>query len=220
MNDIYLAASILSADFTCLREQIQSAEDAGADWIHIDVMDGHFVPNITMGPVVVEACRRLTTLPLDVHLMIEQPELHIETFANAGADLISIHVECNPNIHRTLQQIRALGCKPGIVINPGTPAISIVPLIQQIDYVLVMTVNPGFAAQKYIAEVTPKIAEVNEFLEHYHSNALIEVDGGINAETISLAVNAGARVIVAGSAIFNHPKGISEGIKELRKAVH
>ncbi|MEJ5201223.1 MAG: ribulose-phosphate 3-epimerase [Anaerolineales bacterium] len=220
MNEIYLAASILSADFTCLREQIQSAENAGSDWIHIDVMDGHFVPNITMGPIIVEACRRLTTLPLDVHLMIEQPERHIESFANAGADLISIHVEGNPNIHRTLQQIRALGCKPGVVLNPGTPAISITPLIRQIDYVLVMTVNPGFAAQKYITEVTPKIVEIKEFLDHYHSHALIEVDGGINAETISLVVNAGARVIVAGSSIFSHPKGIAEGIKALRQAIH
>lgn len=220
MNDFYLAASILSADFACLREQIQSAEDAGSDWIHIDVMDGHFVPNITMGPLVVEACRRLTRLPLDVHLMIEQPERHIEAFANAGADLISIHVEGNPNIHRTLQQIRTLGCKPGIVINPGTPAISLIPLIPQIDYVLVMTVNPGFAGQKYIPEVTPKIAEVKEYLNRYNSQALIEVDGGINTETISLAVNAGARIIVAGSSIFNHPQGIAEGIKELRLAAH
>ncbi len=219
MSQFLISSSILAADFTCLQDQIQQAVKAGVDWIHVDVMDGMFVPNISMGPMIVEACRRITDLPLDVHLMIEQPERYIEDFVKAGASRISVHIENAPHIHRTLEQIRGLGAKPGIVINPGTAVVQLEAVIPFIDMVLVMTVNPGFGGQEYIPQSAAKIAAVQEMLAVQASEALIEVDGGITAETLPATYAAGARVFVAGSSIFKHPGGIAAGVQALREAV-
>lgn len=217
-NDFLLAPSILSADFSNLADQVAQAEQAGADWIHVDVMDGHFVPNITMGPLVVEACRRATSLPLDVHLMVRSPEKFLAEFAAAGADSLTVHVEATPHIHRAIQEIRRLGCKPGLAINPGTSADALQPLVDQLDLALLMTVNPGFSGQEFIPAVLPKIAAVRDMLQAAGSQALIEVDGGIDTDTLPLAHQAGARVFVAGSSIFGHEKGIAAGVQALRSA--
>ena len=219
MATILLSSSILSADFSQLGNQIREVEEAGVDWIHIDVMDGHFVPNITMGPFIVEHCRKLTTLPIDVHLMIEKPELHIDSFSNAGANHLSIHIENNPNVYRTLEAIRANHVKPGIVLNPGTPASSITSVIHLVDIILVMTVNPGFSGQKFIPDVVSKISQVREMLITQHSKALIQVDGGITEETLPLTYSAGARVFVSATSIFKYPQGIAAGIHCLRSSV-
>ncbi len=219
MHEFTLSASILSADFACLGEQIQTAQTSGVDWIHIDVMDGSFVPNISMGPFIVETCRRITSLPLDVHLMIDHPEQHVEAFARAGATNLSIHIENNPHAFRTLEHIRALGCKAGIVLNPGTPATALEAVIPVIDYVLIMTVNPGYSGQKFIPATVQKITRVRQLLSQQGSEAPIEVDGGITADTLPLVHAAGARLVVAATAIFKHPAGISAGINALRAAV-
>lgn len=211
-----ISASILSADFAHLSEQIAALEEAGADRVHIDVMDGHFVPNITMGPFIVETCRRITSLPLDVHLMIEKPERYLEAFAKAGASLLSVHVETCPHLYRTLQEIHQLGCQSGVVLNPGTPAIAIQEVIPLVDLVLVMTVNPGFSGQVFIPQMTVKIAQVRHMLDEVNPKALLEVDGGINATTLPQAYKAGARVFITAQAIFTYPKGIRAGINELR----
>ncbi len=216
---IILSSSILSADFSHLEDQIHQAETAGVDWIHVDVMDGHFVPNITMGPFIVETCRQITNLPLDVHLMIENPEQFIDAFAAAGATRITIHIEGNTHVYRTLQALRSLGVHPGIALNPGTPAIAISSVVPLIDHVLVMTVNPGFSGQIFIEDTLPKITEVRNMLSQENHKALIEVDGGITLETINSAVGAGARAIVAATSIFKHRDGISAGIQALRSAV-
>ncbi len=218
MTELLLSSSILSADFAHLADQIKIAEDAGVDWLHIDVMDGHFVPNITMGPFIVETCRRISSLPLDVHLMIEKPENHVEAFAHAGANWISIHVENNPNVHRTLQYIRSLGCHPGVVLNPGTPAYSLAALVNDVDLILAMTVNPGFSGQEFIHNMVPKIAELRRMLDANHSPAQLEVDGGINEQTLPAVLKAGATVCVAATAIFKHPSGIAAGVRALREA--
>lgn len=215
-----IAPSILSADFTRLGEEISAAEIAGADWIHIDVMDGHFVPNLTIGPVIVAACRRVTALPLDVHLMMESPESLLEAFASAGASILTVHVETCPHLHRTLQTIRGLGCRPGVVLNPGTPADLLEPVLSLVDLVLVMSVNPGFSGQSFLPEVLPKVARLRGMLDRLNPQALLEIDGGINAETLPKALQAGAQVFVAASAIFNHPQGISGGIQALRAAIN
>ncbi len=214
-----LSASILSANFASLAEQIRESETAGVDWLHIDVMDGHFVPNISMGPFIVETCRKISRLPLDVHLMIEAPERHIESFAKAGADWISIHIENNNNVHRTLQAIRSLGCKPGIVLNPGTPAAHIASVMDMVDLILVMTVNPGFSGQKFISKMVSKIAEVKEMIKTSNPQALLQVDGGITADNLPGVYRAGAQVIVSASSIYQYPQGITSGIKALRSAV-
>ncbi len=214
-----LSASILAADFSALGNQIRLAEAAGVDWIHIDVMDGHFVPNITMGALVVEACRRNSDLPLDVHLMIEHPERHIEAFAKAGADWITVHIENNANIHRTLQHIQELGCKAGIVLNPGTPESSISAILPLVAMVLVMTVNPGFGGQTFIPETLSKVEEIRRMLNHTNPQAHLEVDGGVSADTIAELHRAGADVFVAGTAIFGHPNGIQAGVDDLRRAI-
>ncbi|MCA1955020.1 MAG: ribulose-phosphate 3-epimerase [Anaerolinea sp.] len=214
-----LSASILSADFATLGDQLAQAQAAGCDWLHIDVMDGHFVPNITMGPFIVATCRRASNLPLDVHLMIEKPEQHIEAFAKAGANTLSVHIEGNPNIHRTLQSIRALGCKAGIVLNPGTPASAIEAVLPWVDMVLVMTVNPGYSGQPHIAEMSTKIAHIRQMLNQRSSPALLEVDGGITAQTLPACYQAGANVFVAATAIFQHPQGIAAGVRALRSVV-
>jgi ribulose-phosphate 3-epimerase len=217
MTNIFISGSILSADFARLGEQILTAQEAGIDWIHIDVMDGHFVPNITMGPFIVETCRRISKLPLDVHLMIEKPEQMIEAFAAAGATTISVHIENNPHIYRTLEHIRSLGCHPGIVLNPGTPAASIGDVLHLVDMVLVMTVNPGYSGQQFITDTLPKIKQVSNMIESIHSNALIEVDGGISVETLSLALREGARIFVTATAVFKYAGGIAAGIQSLRE---
>ena len=217
MTNILLSGSILSADFTCLGEQIHTAQEAGIDWIHVDVMDGQFVPNITMGPFIVETCRRITNLPLDVHLMIEKPEQMVEAFAIAGATTISVHIENTPHIYRTLQLIRSLGCHPGIVLNPGTPASCISDILHLVDLVLVMTVNPGASGQKFIVDTLPKIEQVRNLIESSHSDAMIEVDGGITVETLPLALREGARIFVTATAIFKNPGGIATGIQSLRQ---
>jgi len=213
-----LSASILSADFSDLRGQIQQAEQAGVDWIHIDVMDGHFVPNITMGPFIVETCRQITRLPLDVHLMIEKPERHIAAFIQAGANSVSVHIEGNPNIHRTLQEIRLLGARPGIVLNPGTPVSQISAVLPDADFVLVMSVNPGFSGQNFIPQVVDKIHEVRQLFDNLNPQGLIEVDGGITAETLPAVQAAGTNICVAATAIFKYPGGIAAGVRALRGA--
>ncbi|MCJ7624472.1 MAG: ribulose-phosphate 3-epimerase [Anaerolineaceae bacterium] len=219
MTSIIISASILSADFTKLGQELSIAETAGVDWFHVDVMDGQFVPNISMGPFIVEACRRITDLPLDVHLMIEHPEKHIEAFAHAGAESITIHIERNPNIFRTLQEIRSLGCRTGVALNPGTPAASISEVLPIVDRILVMTVNPGFSGQEFLAEVVPKITQISTMIQEINPAVQIQVDGGVSKETILTLYKAGARLFVAATAIFKYSGGIQEGVKLLRKAV-
>jgi len=216
---LIISPSILSADFTRLGEQIAECESAGADWIHVDVMDGHFVPNLTMGPFVVEACRRATHLPLDVHLMIEHPETLLEAFAKAGAGHLTVHVETCPDIIRTLKTIRDLGCKPGVTLNPDTPADSLKEAIPFADLILVMTVHPGYSGQSFMESMVPKIAQVRKMLDEARSTAWLEVDGGITPANISRVRAAGADTIVAAYAIFKHPDGIAAGIQALRSVV-
>jgi ribulose-phosphate 3-epimerase len=208
---IRIAPSILSADFGRLAEEVRAVTAAGADWIHVDVMDGRFVPNITIGPLVVEAVRSATTLPVDVHLMIVEPERYVADFARAGADNISVHVEASPHLHRTLQQIRSLGKKAGVVLNPHTSEETIRYVLPDCDLVLVMSVNPGFGGQKFISNVLPKIAAIHDMAESMRLAVDIEVDGGVAVGTASKVVRAGARVLVAGSAVF----GAAGGSKNL-----
>lgn len=200
---IKIAPSILSADFSRLAEEIGAVERAGADWIHVDVMDGHFVPNITLGPPIVKALRPVTGLPLDVHLMIEEPDRYIEAFASAGADYITVHAEACPHLHRTLHLIRECGAKPGVVLNPATPLSAIEWVLTEVELVLLMTVNPGFGGQKFIPFTLDKIRELRRMLaDKGLQEVLIEVDGGINKETAGLVTGAGADVLVAGNAVF------------------
>ena len=198
-----IAPSILSADFTCLGQEIKDVQAAGADWIHVDVMDGHFVPNITMGPLVVEAVRRSTDLPVDVHLMITNPDQFIPDFAAAGADYISVQVEVCPHLHRTIHIIKESGAKAGAVLNPATPLSSLDCILQDLDFVLIMSVNPGFGGQKFIPGSLDKIRRLNELIQNRGAKALIQVDDGVNSATIAEISRAGAEVFVAGSAIFN-----------------
>jgi len=200
---IKIAPSILAADFSKLAEEVIEVEKAGADLIHIDVMDGHFVPNITMGAIVVEALRPVTKLPLDVHLMIENPDAYIEQFANAGADYITVHVEACRHLHRTLQLIRSTGVKSGVVLNPHTPVESILHVLEEVDIVLFMTVNPGFGGQKFIHSVLPKVKQLSTIIKERELSIEIEIDGGVDAETIIPCVEAGATILVAGSAIYS-----------------
>jgi ribulose-phosphate 3-epimerase len=216
MTKHIIAPSILAADFTKLGEEIRAAESAGADWIHVDVMDGRFVPNISMGQFIVEACRRVTQLPLDVHLMIEKPEEHLETFAKAGASRLTVHVETCPHIHRTLQYIKSLGCEAGVTLNPGTAVGAIEPVLGEADLVLVMSVNPGFGGQGFIPESLARITEIRKKLDALGSSAWLEVDGGVSVETISQLKGAGTTAFVAGTSVFKHPQGIEAGIKALR----
>jgi ribulose-phosphate 3-epimerase len=200
-----IAPSILSADFSRLGEEIQAVVAAGADWIHVDVMDGHFVPNITIGPLVIKAVRLVTDLPFDVHLMITQPERYLADFAEAGANIISVHVETSPHLHRTLTEIRRLGCQAGVVLNPATPLETIEYVLEEVDMVLLMTVNPGFGGQKFINAVVPKIIKLREVINKLNLPVTIEVDGGANLDTIKTLAKAGADIFVAGSAIFGKP---------------
>jgi len=215
-----IAPSILSADFGRLAEEVQAVEEAGADWIHFDVMDGHFVPNITIGPLVTDAVRRSCRLPIDVHLMIQAPERYIGAFADAGADRITVHQETCPHLHRTLQQIRELGAVPGVALNPSTSVDTILDVVPDLDMVLIMTVNPGFGGQRYIPNSTRKLRRTAELLlQEGRDDALIQVDGGVDATTAPTVVGAGASVLVAGSAVFNHPQGPAAGVQALRAAL-
>lgn len=212
----FIAPSILSADFSRLGEEIARIENAGADWVHVDIMDGHFVPNMSMGRKALEACKQVTRLPLDVHLMVEAPENFIEWYAESSASHLTVHIEATPNIHRVLQRIRELGCEVGIALNPGTPACALDAVLQMVDLVLVMTVNPGFGAQTFIPETLPKIREIRQKLDRDNPQALIQVDGGISSKTIDQVIEAGAQVFVAGNAIFNHPDGPAAGMSALK----
>ena len=214
-----ISSSILSADFTRLGEQIAEAEAAGVDWLHVDVMDGHFVPNITMGPFIVEWCRKATKLPLDVHLMIEEPERYIEPFAKAGASGLTVHVETCPDMHNTLKQIKSLGCRAGIVLNPPTSVRELEPFLAEADLVLVMSVNPGYSGQSFMPEAIAKVADVRKKLDALGSSAWLEVDGGISTETLPKMKQAGATAFVAATAIFKNPEGIKAGIKSLRNVI-
>ncbi len=213
---ILFAPSILSADFARLGEHVREAEEAGADLLHIDVMDGHFVPNITIGPLVVRALRPVTGLPLHVHLMIEQPERYIDDFARAGADLITVHVETCPHLHRTLQQIREVGALPAVTLNPATPLSSLSEVLAMVDTVLIMTVNPGFGGQELIPATLDKVRRLRQMLDERGLRCTIEVDGGVNEETIRSVVEAGADSLVMGSAIFSSPFGVRGAIEGLR----
>lgn len=219
MNPFIIAPSILSADLSQLGDQIRQAVDGGADWIHVDVMDGSFVPNISFGPSIVKTLRKVTDLPLDVHLMIVEPERHLKTFADAGADHITVHYETCPHIHRTLQTIRDLGVSPGITLNPGTPVTDLRELTHDFNHVLLMTVNPGFGGQAFIPTMLDKIRRTKALLEATGSSAMIQVDGGIDHNTVWDCFEAGATNFVAGSAIFNHPDGIAAGIEAIRTAL-
>jgi ribulose-phosphate 3-epimerase len=217
--DIKLAPSILSADFARLGEQVVEATEAGADYIHVDVMDGRFVPQITIGAPVVASLRKWTYLPLDVHLMIEAPESQISQFANAGADIITVHVEASPNIHRLVMSIKELGVKAGVSIKPETPVDALKEVLPLLDLVLVMTVNPGYGGQPFIESTLDKIARLRAELDEKGLAAELEVDGGINAETAPRVVKAGARVLVAGAAVFGSGQTVAEAIKKMREAL-
>lgn len=215
---IKLAPSILAADFARLGEQVRDAEEAGADRIHVDVMDGHFVPNISMGPVVVKGLRPVTRLPLETHLMIQEPDRYLEAFAEAGADTILVHVENNPNLYRTVHHIKALGKKAGVVLNPATSPVMLAEILPDVDLVLVMTVNPGFGGQKFVHNTLGKIRRVRQMIDQVRPGIDLEVDGGIEAETAPLVVEAGARVLVAGSAVFGPADGVAAAMERLRRA--
>jgi ribulose-phosphate 3-epimerase len=213
-----IAPSILSADFARLGEEIKAVEAAGADWIHIDVMDGHFVPNITIGPLVVKAARQSTRLPLDVHLMIENPDRYIKDFADAGADLIAVQVETCPHLHRTVQLIRECGARPGVVLNPTTPLATIEWIIEDVEFVMLMSVNPGFGGQQFIPATLEKIRQLRAMIENHGLSTLIEIDGGVNRTTIADIATAGADVFVAGSAIYGTPD-YDAAIREFRQII-
>ncbi|MFC2072301.1 ribulose-phosphate 3-epimerase [Chloroflexota bacterium] len=218
-TEVKLAPSILSADFARLGEQVAEATEAGADYIHVDVMDGRFVPNITIGASVVAAIRSRTNLPLDVHLMIEAPEHQIKQFASAGADIITIHIEACPHIHQAVQTIKESGAKAGVALNPGTPIEMLNEILPSLDLVLVMTVNPGFGGQTFIEGTLDKIARLRTELDKKGLTAELEVDGGINAEVAPKVVQAGAKVLVAGAAVFSSGQTIAKALKKIRASL-
>jgi len=214
---VKIAPSILSADFSRLGEEVKAVEEAGADWIHVDVMDGRFVPNITVGPLVVEALRKVTDLPLDVHLMIENADLYVEDFAVAGADIISVHAEACPHLHRTVQRIKDNGARAGVVLNPATTLFALDEIIEQVDLVLLMSVNPGFGGQEFIGSVLSKIELLRKTLNESGVELDVEVDGGVRPDNAATIKKAGANVLVAGSAIFGSDD-YKKAIEELRNA--
>ena len=217
---VKLAPSILSADFAHLGKQVGEAEQAGADRIHVDVMDGHFVPNISMGPLVVQSLRPVTRLPLETHLMISDPDFYLDEFAEAGSDSLLVHWEGNNNLHRTVQRVKALGKRVGVVINPASPASVLEEILQDVDQVLVMTVNPGFGHQHFIHTTLPKIRRVRRMIDEIKRGCDLEVDGGIDATTAPLVVDAGANVLVAGSAVFGAGEGVIAAMNRLRAAAN
>jgi ribulose-phosphate 3-epimerase len=216
---IKIAPSILSADFTRLGEHIREAEQAGADLIHVDVMDGRFVPNLTMGPLVIEAARRSTTLPLDVHLMMVEPDHMLKAFAEAGSDVISVHVEACLHLNRTLQEIRRLGCRAGVALSPHTPAGALSEVMHLVDVILILSVNPGFGGQAFLPEVLPKTRQLRQMIAATGREIDLEIDGGVNTQTAATCVEAGVNVLIAGSAVFNSAFSVQAGIDALRAAV-
>ena len=219
MNKFLIAPSIIASDFTHLADEISVIESAGADWLHMDIMDGHFVPTITVGPLFVQACKRATKLPIDAHLMISDPDQYLEVFAKAGANNITVHVETCPNLPQTIQKIKSLGCTAGVTLNPATPASALDSVLPLVDLVLVMSVKPGYSGQSFMPEMISKVEEIRNKLNALRSKAYLEVDGGISAETLPLMYKAGANVFVAGSAVFGHPQGAGEGIRVLRDVI-
>lgn len=218
MNKFLIAPSIIASDFTHLANEIVACESAGADWLHVDVMDGHFVPTITVGPLFVEACKRAAKLPLDVHLMISDPDRYLEVFAKAGANNLTVHVETCPNLVQTIKNIKSFGCNAGVTLNPATPASSLDAVLPLVDLVLVMSVNPGYSGQAFMPGMIGKVEEVRNKLNALHSQAWLEVDGGMTIKTLPLMRKAGANVFVAGNAAFKHPLGVAAGVRALRES--
>ena len=218
-NDVKLAPSVLAADFARLGEQVSEAEQAGADRIHVDVMDGHFVPNLSMGAPIVQSLRRVTRLPLEIHLMVTDPDFFLDEFVEAGADSFLVHWEGNANLHRTVQRIKALGKPAGVAINPATPAAVLEEILQDVEQVLIMTVNPGFGHQHFVPTTLPKIRRISQMIRQVKSGCDVEVDGGIDAKTAPLAVAAGANILVAGTAIFGESDGVAAAMERLRAAI-
>lgn len=216
---IKLAPSLLTADFARLGQQVAAAVDAGADYVHFDVMDGHFVPNLTMGPLVLASLRTHISVPVDVHLMIESPERLLKDFVDAGADILTVHVEATLHLHRTLDAIHEMGRKTGVALNPSTPLVMIEEVLHQLDLVNIMTVNPGYGGQHFIPSVVPKIARMRRMLDESGSRAELLVDGGVNPKTAALAAGAGATVLVAGSAVFNKRESVAEAMARLRRSL-
>ena len=216
---VKLSPSILSADAAAFGEQVGQAVAAGADYIHVDVMDGHYVPNLTFGPLLVESLRAKTGIPLDVHLMIESPGDFIDAFAKAGASILTVHVEACTHLHRVIRQIKETGVRPGVALNPATPISAIEEVLPDVDLVLIMTVNPGFPAQSFIPSVVPKVRKLRALLDELDLEAELEVDGGINTSTVAQVVDAGARVLVAGSAIYNDRESVAEAMARLRSSI-
>jgi len=217
---IKIMPSILSADFRSLGQQIEEVEKAGADGIHLDVMDGRFVPNLTIGPFIVEAVRKATSLPLDVHLMIVEPERYLGEFARCGADILSVHQETCPHLHRTIQQIKQLGKQAGVVLNPSTPLSTLEEILTEVDQILLMSVNPGFGGQSFIEASVDKVQRLRQWLNDRGAPAELEIDGGIDPRTAPRVVRAGASMLVAGSAVFHAPGGPGEGVRQLRASIH
>lgn len=216
---IILAPSILTADFGHLAEEIQAAERGGAEYIHLDVMDGQFVPNITFGPTIIHTVRSLTKLPLDVHLMVDDPDRYLELFAEAGADLITVHLEACRHLHRTVQQIVGLGCKAGVALNPSTGVESVREIAPFVDMILIMSVNPGFGSQRFIETSTSKLRRMRELLDQFNPTCDLEIDGGIGTQNIADVIDSGANVIVTGSAIFNKEGSVEENLATMKAAI-
>jgi ribulose-phosphate 3-epimerase len=217
---IKIMPSVLSADFRRLGQEVEEVEKAGADGIHLDVMDGRFVPNITIGPFIVEAVRQTTTLPLDIHLMIVEPERYLGDFARAGADILSVHQETCLHLHRTIQQIKQLGKRAGVVLNPSTPLSTLEEILPDVDLILLMSVNPGFGGQSFIEASVDKVRRLRRLLDEHGAQAELEIDGGIDPQTAPRVVTAGATMLVAGSAVFRAPGGPAAGVRQLRASIH